>query len=58
MMTVRRLISLLKKMPQNAGVGIQDHDHGEDEMNGLLRSVEEASPTLKKERGVGVVLRV
>lgn len=38
-MKVRELIKQLRKMPQNATVYCADHDHGEYEVNGCLRSV-------------------
>lgn len=54
--TVRQLIAMLKKMPQDAVVGWQDHDHSEDELNARVRSVGEASDALKASHGVGVVI--
>lgn len=41
-MTVRRLITQLKRMPQSAVVAWRDHDQSEDEINGYLRCVEDA----------------
>lgn len=45
-MTVRKLISLLKKMPPTAVVAWQDHDQSEDELNGYVRTVEEAADAM------------
>lgn len=56
-MSVRELIAKLRKMPPEAVVGWQDHDHSEDELGGIVRCVDEASDFLKSERLVGVVLR-
>lgn len=50
-MTVRKLIGQLKKMPQTAHVVWWDHDQSEDEINGFLRCVEEASEALYVARG-------
>jgi hypothetical protein len=55
--TVKQLIAQLRKMPVNAVVGWADHDQGDDELNGRVRIVEEASEAVKREYGVGVVLR-
>ena len=38
-MTVRKLISELKKFPPNAEVGIQDHDSSDNELSGIARCV-------------------
>lgn len=38
-MTVKQLIAQLKKMPQNADVYWQDHDHQEHEVNGHVQHV-------------------
>ncbi|HEY1750293.1 MAG TPA: hypothetical protein VGG29_03465 [Caulobacteraceae bacterium] len=40
-----------------AKVGIQDHDHSEDELNGRVRVVEEASEHVKREYDIGVIIR-
>ncbi|MCR4306911.1 MAG: hypothetical protein NUV42_02980 [Candidatus Yonathbacteria bacterium] len=56
-MTVKQLIAKLKKMPQTAKVAWQAHDQAEDEIDGIIEDVAEASDFLKKEHGVGVVLR-
>ena len=34
-LTVRRLIAELRKMPQDACVGFQAHDQSDDELDGL-----------------------
>lgn len=39
-MTVKQLISKLKKMPQNAKIFTADHDHGEYETNSAARKCE------------------
>ena len=39
MVTVRRLISVLKKMPQDLEVGVAMHDNGEHEVAGWVSSV-------------------
>lgn len=49
-MTVRMLISKLKKMPPTAVVCWRDHDQGEDELNGWLRCVDEAEEGLLERR--------
>ena len=56
-LTVRQLIAKLKKMPQAARVGWQDHDHSEDELNALVGRVDEASENLDRSHNVQVVLR-
>jgi hypothetical protein len=56
-LTVRQLIAKLRKMPPDGVVGWADHDHSEDELNALVRCVDEASDTLKRTHGVDVVLR-
>ena len=56
-MTVQKLISELKKMPQRAIVGWQDHDHASDELNAVVNSVWEVDHALKISHNVGVVLR-
>lgn len=38
-MTVRKLLSELKKYPPNAEVGVQDHDACENEISSLITSV-------------------
>ena len=50
-MTVRMLISKLKKMPATAHVVWRDHDQSEDELNGFLGCVEEAPDALYEARG-------
>jgi hypothetical protein len=55
--TVHELIRRLKQFPRDAEVGWADHDHSDDELNGRVRYVEEASDFIKRERGVQVVLR-
>lgn len=46
-MTVKELIRRLKKMDPEAPVVFQDHDHGPDEINGEVDSVEKSdSPVL------------
>ena len=57
MMTVQKLIAMLKKMPPRAIVAWADHDHSDQEFNGFVGQVCEASDYLKKQRGVGVVIR-
>jgi hypothetical protein len=54
---VHELIRRLKQFPRDAEVGWADHDHSDDELNGRVRYVEEASDFIKRERGVQVVLR-
>lgn len=49
-LTVRKLISLLKKMPPTAVVAWRDHDQSEDEINGWARCVEEADEALYASR--------
>lgn len=49
-MTVRMLISKLKKMPPTAHVVWRDHDQEEDEMNAWLAHVEEAPEALYNAR--------
>lgn len=44
--TVRMLINKLKKMPPNAVVAWQDHDQSEDEINGYVRTVDEAADAM------------
>lgn len=60
-MTVRELIAELRKMPQNAKVGWQDHDHGENDLNAPVGYVERAdAEAIERETGyagIGVVLR-
>lgn len=55
--TVGELIRMLKRFPRDAIVGWQDHDQADDELNALVRTVEEAVPALKRTHGVDVVLR-
>ncbi len=50
-MTVRMLVSKLKKMPPSAHVVWRDHDQNEGEMNGFLRCVEEAPDALYETQG-------
>lgn len=56
-LTVRQLIAKLRKMPQDAFVGWQDHDQAEHELNALVGVVEEADPRLRRSHNVGVVIR-
>jgi hypothetical protein len=49
-MTVRKLISLLHKMPQNAFVVWSDHDQGDGDMNSYVGTVQEARPELIEAR--------
>lgn len=51
-MTVRMLISKLRKMPLTAHVVWRDHDQGEAELNGFLRCVDEASDELYAARAM------
>ncbi len=44
-MKVRQLIAILKKMPQNAELVWQDHDHRDGEFNSTVGSVEDVSET-------------
>lgn len=39
-MNVKQLIAKLKKMPQDAAVCGRDHDHGDDETNGRIMTVQ------------------
>ena len=55
-MKVRQLIAKLKKMPQDADLVWQDHDHSEDEMNSTVGSVEDVSETKLGERFGGPVV--
>ncbi len=55
-MKVRQLIAKLKKMPQDADLVWQDHDHTEDEMNSTVGSVEDVSETQLGERFGGPVV--
>lgn len=57
-MKVRQLIAELKKMPQNAEVVIQDHDHAEDEMNCSVCDVCDVSHTGLSERYNGPVVAI
>lgn len=56
-MTVRKMIALLKKMPQNAQVVVCDHDQDPErgEFSGVPNWVVEAPPAIKA-RGYGVVI--
>jgi hypothetical protein len=45
-MTVRRLVTALKKMPQDALVVFHDHDQNADEFNSYVGSVHESEPEL------------
>jgi hypothetical protein len=56
-MTVKQLIDHLKKMPPDDLVGWADHDQNEEELNGRVRIVEEASAEVRRLYRVGVVLR-
>lgn len=60
-MTVRELITALRKMPQDAKVGWQDHDQSENELNAEVRYVDHAdAEAIEKEtgyKGIRVVLR-
>ncbi|MBW3762759.1 hypothetical protein GL272_20070 [Aeromonas veronii] len=44
-MKVRQLIAILKKMPQDADLVWQDHDHSENEFNSTIGDVEDVSET-------------
>lgn len=44
-MKVRQLIAKLKKMPPDADLVWQDHDHGDDEMNATVGTVIDVSDT-------------
>lgn len=55
-MKVRQLIAKLKKMPQDADLVWQDHDHSEDEMNSTVGSVLDVSETQLGERFGGPVV--
>jgi hypothetical protein len=57
-MTVRRLIAALKKMPSDAIVGVRNHDQSEDELDGLVRAVEPATPEMTETHHCGVVLQL
>lgn len=57
-MKVKKLIAELKKMPQNAEVVIQDHDHAEDEMNTSVGCVCDVSHTVLSERYNGPVVAI
>lgn len=57
-MKVKKLIAELKKMPQNAEVVLQDHDHNEDEMNCEISSVCDVSHTKLSERYGGPVVAI
>lgn len=56
-LTVKKLIGQLKKFPPDATIGFADHDHSDDEMNGVIRTVDEASDAQERTWGVKVVLR-
>ena len=62
-LTVRRLITALKKMPQDAKVVVADHDHDSEDAgqyNGSIPgaySISVASPAMRK-RGFGVVIHL
>ena len=56
-LTVKQLISKLKKFPPDAVVAFADHDHSDDEMNSVIGQVIEASSYLEEKRGIGVILR-
>lgn len=56
-LTVRQLIAKLRRMPPDAIVGWQDHDHADHELNALVGAVEESAPALRRTHNVGVVLR-
>lgn len=58
-MTVRRLITVLKKLPQNAQVCVCAHDQNPEqgEFDGGVFSVDVAPPAIK-ERGYGVVIQL
>jgi hypothetical protein len=61
-MTVRRLITALKKMPQDAKVVIADHDHDSEggQYNGPIPSPHSICVASRemKERGYGVVIHL
>lgn len=58
-MTVRRLITALKKMPPNALVAVAAHDQDDEagEYDGFVNGVHHASPAMR-EHGAGVVIRL
>lgn len=58
-MTVRQLISALKKMPLHAKVAVCAHDQDPEagEFDGAPQHVEEASPKMR-ERGYQVVIKL
>jgi hypothetical protein len=58
-MTVRRLITALKKMPADAKVAVCAHDHSAEhgEFDGFANRVELA-PKAMRERGAGVVIQL
>lgn len=57
-MKVKKLIAELKKMPQNAEVVLQDHDHAEDEMNCTISHVCDVSHTKLGEQYGGHVVAI
>lgn len=46
MITVKELIELLRKMPQNTCVGIADHGRNDDDIDGAVYSVVKRDPQL------------
>jgi hypothetical protein len=59
MMTVRRLIAQLRKLPPNAKVAVcaHDQDPARGEFDGFVNSVSPA-PDALRERGCGVVIQL
>lgn len=59
-MTVAQLIARLQRLPQNARVGVSNHDQDDNagELDGLVVDVVEASSEMKRLRQVGVVIRL
>jgi len=55
--TVREIIRMLRRFPPDSIVGWADHDHGDDELNALVRYADEATPAQRSKYGVDVVLR-
>jgi len=56
MLTVRQLIDRLKKLDQGAVVAWRDHDQSENEVNGFVRSIEEATELLLTDTYIASVL--
>lgn len=55
-MKVAELIKRLKKLNPDAEVVIQDHDHGDDEMNGPVFVAEDSDSEILQERFSGPVV--